>query len=193
MSEALWSLIGVVVGFLLSEGTQWLKRRAERRELHTALFAELRSIVRMAPSKLDILSQAGNSFSAARLMPTESTHFPAQAYSRLISVAPDVLTPEASDCLHVLYESLRIVDETMDGLERRFNEIAEIHSVGQAVGAATGRIRDLESAIDTCQTLAQSVLDGTPINVYELQDGAHRAAPAPTPPPSARTQPYPER
>jgi hypothetical protein len=60
MAEALWSLIGVFVGFLLSEGTQWLKKRSERQELRTALNAELQSIVRMVPSKLDILLRRSN-------------------------------------------------------------------------------------------------------------------------------------
>lgn len=181
MSEALWSLIGVFVGFLLSEVAHWLKQRAERRERRAALISELRSIIRMIPSKLDILAQAQKCFTNARLMLTASTHFPKQAYSRLISTAPELLKADARDCLHVLHENLRIIDESMDGLEDRFNAIAEAHSIGQAVEAATGAIRDLEQALHVCKSLAQSVLDGAPVNVYQLQDGAQQSLPADVP------------
>lgn len=189
MSEAIWSLVGVFVGFLLSEGTQWIKRHTERRELHASLFAELQSIIRMTPSKLEILAQAEQSLRAGLIMPSVSTHFPAHAYSRVMSVAPDVLASEASDCLHVLYERLRIIDESMDAMESRFNEITKTHSVGQAVDAAIGSIQDLEKAIGTCQILAQSILDGTPINVYQLQGGTQQALQGQIIPPLAGTQP----
>jgi hypothetical protein len=181
MAEALWSLIGVFIGFLLSEGTQWLKIRFEQRGLHSAMTAELQSIVRMIPSKIDILVQARGHFANARLMPTTSTHFPNQIYWRLISSSPELVTTETRDCLHVLYERLRIIDESMDSLENRFNSIAATHSTGQAVEATTGSVGDLTEALQTCRMLAQSVLDNKPINVYQLQGGAQPSIPPDVP------------
>lgn len=133
--------------------------------------AELHSIVRMIPSKLDILNQAEQHFASARLMPTASTHFPNQVYCRIVASAADLLTPEARDCLHVLHERLRIIDESMDRLEERYNSITSTHSVGQAVGAVSGAIRDLSEGLDLARSLAQSVLDKKPINVYQLTNG----------------------
>jgi hypothetical protein len=74
-----------------------------------------------------------------------------------------------------LYERLRIIGESMDSLQNRFNSITASHSIEQAVRAATGAIADLAEALKTCRILAQSVLDGKPINVYQLQDSAQQS------------------
>ncbi|PKG54945.1 MULTISPECIES: hypothetical protein [Halomonadaceae] len=168
MTEAIWSLLGVVLGFVLAESAQWLKRLKLRFRLRKSLVAELQSITRMVPSKLDVLSQAESHFKAERVMPTQSTHFPREIYSRVIIEAPEILKDWERDCLHIIHERLRVVDASMDSMEERFLSINSSYSGEQAISAAVGSINDLKEALSQTSELAQSVISGARIDVYAL-------------------------
>lgn len=169
MKEAFLSLLGVVVGFGLSVGWQFLEAWKLRRCLRRSLMAELKSIRRMVPSNLDIISQAQEKFSAGQLLPTKSTHFPNQVYTEVIKIASDILSQQERDCLHITYETLRVVDESMDAMEERFNAITSTHSSVHASTATAAMLGDLSVALSTANSLVKSVEDGKPINVYQIE------------------------
>lgn len=168
MLEAILSLIGVVLGFLLSEGKRWYDEKSVKKNLRIALTEELGSIIRMTPSKLDILNQAEEAFGAARVMPTKSTRFPREIYIRVLVKAPEILTTKERDCLHIIYERLRVIDDSMDAMEERFNSITSAHSIGQALSALVGSIRDMKEALFQTIELAKSVTEGNAIDVYQV-------------------------
>jgi len=166
MTEAIWSLLGVVLGFALAEGTQWLKRHRLRKRLREALVAELQSINRMVPSKVDVLNQAESYFKEARVMPTQVTHFPRDIYSRVIVEAPEILENWERDCLHIIYERLRVIDVSMDSMKERFISMSSSYSSEQAISDAVGCIGDLKEALSQTSGLAQSVITGKCFDVY---------------------------
>jgi len=168
MTEAIWSLLGVVLGFALAEGAQLLKRLRLRGRLRKSLVAELQSITRMVPSKVDVLSQAECYFKAERVMPTQSTHFPREIYSRTVIEAPEILQDWERDCLHIIYERLRVIDVSMDLMEGRFISINSSYSSEQAISAAVGSINDLKEALSQTSALAQSFISGERVDVYAL-------------------------
>lgn len=168
MTEAIWSLLGVVLGFALAESAQWLKRLRLKSRLRKSLIAELQSITRMVPSKVDVLSQAESHFKAGRVMPAQSTHFPREIYSRTIIEAPEILKDWERDCLHIIHERLRVVDAAMDSMEERFISINASYSSGQAMLAAVGSINDLKESLSQTSALAQSVVSGARVDVYAL-------------------------
>ncbi|MCD1597740.1 hypothetical protein [Rheinheimera aquimaris] len=168
MTEAIWSLLGVVLGFALAEGAQWLKRRRLRVRLRKSLVAELQSIMRMVPSKVDVLRQAESHFKAERVMPTQSTNFPREIYSRIITEAPEILKDWERDCLHIIHERLRVVDASMDSMEERFLSINSSYSSEQAISAAVCSINDLKEALSQTSELAKFVISGERLDVYEF-------------------------
>lgn len=166
MTEAIWSLLGVVLGFALAEGAQWLRRYSLRIRLRESLVAELQSITRMVPSKVDILNQAERHFKAARVMPTQATRFSRDIYLRVIAEAPEILENWERDCLHIIYERLRVVDDAMDSMEEKFISMNSAYSSEQAISAAVGFIDDLKDALSQTSGLAQSVISGERVDVY---------------------------
>lgn len=168
MTEAVFSLVGVFLGFILSEGKRWLDARSLKKTLRAALLQELGSIVRMTPSKLDILEQAENAFGMARVMPTKSTRFPRETYGRVLINAPEILTTQERDCLHIIYERLRVIDDSMDTMEERFNSITATHSIGQALPALVNSIHDMKEALYQTVELAKSVIEGNAVDVYQV-------------------------
>lgn len=168
MLEAVLSLAGVVLGFLLSEGKRSYDAKSVKKSLRVALIEELGSIVRMIPSKLDILNQAEENFCAGRVMPTKSTRFPRGIYIMALVNAPETLTKNERDCLHIIYERLRVIDESMDEMEDRFNSITATHSITQALPALVVSIRDMKEALNKTMELATSVIEGNAIDVYQM-------------------------
>lgn len=168
MTEAIWSLFGVVLGFVLAESAQWLKLHRLRNRLRKSLLAELQSITRMVPSKVDVLNQAESHFKAGRVMPTQSTRFPREIYSRIIIETPEVLKNWERDCLHIIYERLRVVDISMESMEERFISINSSYSREQAVSAAVGSINGLKETLSQTCVLVQAVISGEHVDVYAL-------------------------
>lgn len=168
MTEAIWSLFGVVLGFVLAEGAQWFKLHRLRDQLRKSLLSELQSITRMVPSKVDVLNQAESHFKAERVMPTQSTRFPRDVYSRIIIETPEILKEWERDCLHIIHERLRVVDNSMDSMEERFVSINSSYSHEQAIAAVGCSIDDLREALSQTSRLAQSVISGECVDVYAL-------------------------
>jgi len=166
--EAFWSLLGVVLGFVLAEMSLCLKQCRLRKRLRNSLVAELKSIIRMVPSKVDILNQAESHFKAERVMPTQSTRFPRDVYSRVIIEAPEILKDWERDSLHIIHERLRVVDSSMDSMEERFISINSSYSREQAISAVIGSIDDLREALSHTSELAHSVISGKCVDVYAL-------------------------
>jgi len=133
MTGEIFTLLGVMLGFGLSEISQWIKRYLSQKAIRKSLDSELMSILRMIPEKEDILSQAHTKLSSSEFMPTKCAHFSRYIYERVIDVAPALLSDLERDCLHVAYENLRIIDVTMDSTEERLTSISGAYSSEQAV------------------------------------------------------------
>lgn len=166
MSEGLWSLLGVFVGFTLSEGWSSYKARRTAKSLRRELDQELRAILRMLPFKKSTLEQAQESLSSNQFLSTFSTHFPRVVYDQLILTCSDELNTKERDCLHILYEHLRSLDDHMDDLESRYVAIKQSNSENSALQMASGTLRDLMVNIGTCEKLTTSVLQKNPIAVF---------------------------
>ncbi|MAK44942.1 MAG: hypothetical protein CMN80_12445 [Spongiibacter sp.] len=164
--NGLFTLAGVAVGFSLSEGASWLKSNRKNRYLKSALNSELIAIKRMIPHRQDILSKAAHAFSDGRVLDPASTHFPRSAYESILDNAPELLSVEEQDCLHVSYERLRVIDEQMDTAVAYFNTVRSAHSSLHAADALALKMSDMEEALITTIPLIDSLIQNDPIDVY---------------------------
>ena len=78
MLEGLWSILCVMIGFGLAELTQLFKAWRIEHSLRLGLVAELETLGRMIPHKVNVISQAETALKSSRIMNTSSTHFPDQ-------------------------------------------------------------------------------------------------------------------
>lgn len=167
MHEALWSLLGVFVGFALTEVTAWFKARKTAHSLRRALDGELASIARMIPLKEKTLQKAISQLAAGQFLNTASTYFPRGVYDQLLLEAYDTISNNERDCLHILFEHLRVLDQQMNDLERRFLSIKDSNSTNTAVQMAGGTLQDLVANLSTCQRLISSIQQKNPFTVYD--------------------------
>ncbi|WP_319521644.1 hypothetical protein [uncultured Desulfosarcina sp.] len=112
MLEGLWTIICVFIGYGLNEITQWGKEKRLNNTLRNSLMEELKTIVRLITSRRGVIKQALKALEDTNIMNTSCTHFPDHIYRRILEVAPNLLSNAEKDCLHLLYERLRIADQT---------------------------------------------------------------------------------
>ncbi|WP_319521642.1 hypothetical protein [uncultured Desulfosarcina sp.] len=63
--------------------------------------------------------------------------------------------------------------QTMDEIENRFHKISDIHSLEIAFSATAGTLKDIEDGLIKSKELAASVIDNSPINVYNIEVEDH--------------------
>ena len=161
-----WGLVGVLLGFFLGEGYRLMLESYNIRKMKEVLQTELLSINAQIKSKEDILLQAIQSFQAGRVLPTISVRTVRTGYDAFIGTLYLIYSERERNCLHVIYERLRISDEIMDSFDKNFKESLKSGLIEQPWGVAVGQLEELLQSYDVIDGLIQSFLDGIPKDVF---------------------------
>lgn len=163
------ALAGVFVGFLLGEGSRYLRYRLDIRRNKRLVQTELRSVLAQLPLKKDILNQAIDHMRQQRFLPLLSvTTVTLGYYSVQESLYPH-LKPLERNCLHVIFERLRVADEQMDQMERAFMAAVKDKVIADPWSVFIGRCEELTTSYDVVAELATSYLAGKPVDVFSTQ------------------------
>ena len=159
-------LTGVVVGFLLGEGARYARYRWEIWRNRRIIRTELQTILAQLPQKQDILRQAIGHFKQQRFMPTLSVRTVTTGYRAVLSDIYPHLTLAQRNCLHVIYERLRIADEQMDGLEDSFTRAMREKIISDPWVTYVGRLEELLESYSVVDSLARAYIANQPIDVF---------------------------
>ena len=170
--EGWFGLAGVLLGFLLGEGWGTLRRRRERSRMKGIVASELSSVIAQLPQKRDVLRQGIEAFRAHAVLPLASVHMVSTGYYSVLPTLYPHLTAIERNCLHVIYERLRVAEEFMDGAEAALLEAlpAGVRS-DPFEDFATAAEEQLES-LEVVERLARSYLAGHPTDVFRVGSGA---------------------
>lgn len=161
-----WGLIGVLLGFCLGEGNRLVREWCRIRGLKKVIEAELQSIQAQIESKKDILIQAIESFQNERVLRTVSVRTVRTGYDAHLSSLYLTCSKRERNCLHVIYERLRIADEIMDSFDSDFQESLKSGLVEQPWDVAVSQLNQLLQLYNVTTGLIQSFLEGTPEDVF---------------------------
>jgi hypothetical protein len=161
-----WALAGVVVGFCLGEGSRYLRYRLEIFRNKRLVKEELRSVLSQLPQKIDVLRQAIEKLRGKQFLPILSVHLVATGYNSVLSQLYPHLTFTERNCLHVIYERLRVADEAMDAFENDFTRAVKDKVIGDPCAAAIGRLEDLVHSLGIVEELAKSYVAAKPVDVF---------------------------
>ena len=131
-----WGLIGVLLGFFLGEGNRLIQEKCRIRKQKKVLESELRSIRAQIESKEDILLQAIQECKTRRILPPVSVRTVRTGYDAHIDDLYIAYSGLERNCLHVIYERLRICYEIMDSFDKNFKnpwsaELLRNHGMSQ--------------------------------------------------------------
>ena len=161
-----WGLIGVLLGFFLGEGYRLILERYNICKRKKVLQSELRSIKAQIESKEDILLQAIQTFQTGRVLPTISVRTVRTGYDAYLDTLYLTYSERERNCLHVIYERLRISDEKMDSFDKDFQESLKSGVIDKPWDVAVSTLEELLQPYDVIGGLIQSFLDGTPKDVF---------------------------
>ena len=166
MSELISVSVGVVLGFLLSEMAQLVRYRHRVFRLRVMVREELKSICAQIGQKKSILKQAQEELKKEKVMPTLAVHVLAEGYRTILNELYGHLSRKERNCLHVIYERLRVGDEFMDHFESKITAALKEHMVNDPYKYYTTVFGDLLCSYDVVKSLIGSYLKGDPIDVF---------------------------
>lgn len=161
------ALIGVIVGFILGEGSRYLRYWVQVRRNKNLIRTELQSILRQLPQKREILMLAIESIKNQQVLATNSVRAITIGY---YAVRDDLylhLELIERNCLHVIYDRLRMADDQMEKLEDFIVQAYKNGIPSSPVDAYIGRCEDLLDSYKVVSDLVESYLGGLPVKVFE--------------------------
>ena len=161
-------LAGVALGFLLGEGSRYARYRWEICRKRKIVRTELQSVLAQLPQKRDILQQAIAHIATKRFMPTKSVRMVSTGYYAVLGDLYPHLKPIERNCLHVIYERLRVGEEMLDEFEDSFVKAVKDEIVTDPWETFGGRLEEVLASYTVVNDLAQSYLAGKPVDVFNV-------------------------
>ncbi len=118
------------------------------------------------PQKADILRQAIAKLRNKQVLPMVSVHAITTGYSGALSDLYPRLSLVERNCLHVIYERLRVADEVMDSFDKDIVAALRDKVVGDPWTAYADRLEDILCSLDIVEQLTKSYLSGKPVDVF---------------------------
>ena len=173
----LFTLSGVAMGFLLNWWRDSRKEKSRIRNTVKQIREELRANLQMLPDKRKTIENIVNSLKQNKAIPAESVRFVRCFYAEHFAAMCPFFSELERNSLHVIYEHLRIVDETVQCYDAEATQIvrdARASRDSVSVFAAFAqthyiKLNDLLNALTTVATLIQKHLAGTPEDVFHTQ------------------------
>ncbi|HUW26782.1 MAG TPA: hypothetical protein VMW07_09710 [Gallionella sp.] len=170
-SSSLIAFAGIAIGFSLGEGSRYIRYRAEIWRSKRLVRTELKSVLAQLPQKRDILNQAISHMRQQRFLPMLSVNTVTVGYYSVQESLYPHLKPIERNCLHIIFERVRVADEQMDSMEEFFILAVKEKVQADPWGTFIGRYEDLLASYDVVAELAQSYLDGKPVDVFANKSG----------------------
>lgn len=168
-SSAPWvALAGVALGFLLGEGSRYARYRWEISRNKKLVRRELQTVLSQIPQKRDILHQAIAHLKQKQCMPMLSVRSVTTGYYSVLEALYPHLRLLERNCLHVIFERLRVVDDQMDGFEESFVRALKDKIIEDPSLTYVGRLEELLESYAVIEYLARSYLAKNPIDVFAI-------------------------
>lgn len=166
MPEWIAALLGVFIGFFLSEGTAILKEKARAKKYRTALFDELETILYQISQKEDIAIKMLEAMKENKFLPGLSTSFASTMYIHYFPSIIHTFSPIERDNIRHIYSTTNTLDTVMSNIETEYKQ--DINGTGMAnVNAAySGKIKDVIATYSVLKELINSLVNMMPKDIY---------------------------
>lgn len=167
------ALIGTVVGFLLSEGSRLVQYFWQIQRNKKLVRSELRAVLAQIPQKRAILIQAVGALRGKAILPMQSVRIVATGYHSVLEELYPHLLELQRNCLHVIYERLRVADEFMDEFEANLAKAVQEERFSDPWSLYIVKVEEILQSYVVIEELARSYLLGAPKNVFDIRrDGS---------------------
>lgn len=169
-SESFWTISAVLVGFLLGEGSAFLRHCLRIRRMKRVLLEEMKSVLAQIDQKKDIITKARALLESNRILPTRSVPIIAAGYAANITELYPYLTAQERNSLHVIYERLKTADDIMNTFDKDITDAIRDKVMDEPFKAFSNRLRDIDESYEVVKRLISAHQSGKPTDVFYLED-----------------------
>jgi hypothetical protein len=164
--KEIWTIIGIILGFSLTEITRSIRKALENRRLRGALYDELDSIYFQLEQKKDLINNVINALDKMEIFPATSVAPATAIFDTQLAFIIKLLKPIERDDIQNIYGRLRILDKFFDNFEERFTTSLKDKVITDPWLAYRSMLNDHKNSCGVAQELILSVLEKKPLDIY---------------------------
>ncbi len=164
-NSGIFTLYGVVIGFLLSEGTRYIHYLYRIRKMKNIIKKELSSIKHQLIDKRNIISQVIDALTSESLLPGKSVGIINTGYKQFYNDIYEHLSEKERNCLFYIHQTLEVGEHTLNNFENDIQEAINKGVLTNPHSAFISKFNDLLEAYNNVERFIDSYLIGNPINV----------------------------
>ncbi|MEA2088707.1 MAG: hypothetical protein U9O55_02615 [Patescibacteria group bacterium] len=154
------TLIGVIVGFLLSIVYEIVKNKLSVKRKKRAIRNELNTNLGLIPQKIEHIKSLKKTLERQKILPCQNVHCTTYLYDFYIGDIGIQLTKDERENLHVIYESIRVVDKFLDDVFIQFINFRMSGQISKPFEFYIGMCEELINRCNLVQNLIKEYLDG---------------------------------
>lgn len=155
-------ILGVLIGFLLSIGWDYLKSYKEYNKKRKAIIDELNTNIGLIPQKVNVIEQIKKSLSEELVLPGNSVSFSSHIYHNYIGDITSGLSKIERENFHVIYQRLKIVDLFLDEFFEKYKQDKESSAFRSLNEDYKNTCDDIIESCLVSQHLIECLIDGKP-------------------------------
>ena len=165
------ALVGVIVGFLLSEASSIIKKHIERKDAKKSLLDEVRFNHKQTENKIDILNQVVSALRNKRFLSTKCSKYSTTEFERLYHIAIPKLSNLERDNLRHLNSFYLTIDNLLNGFDESFKndldntEVRE-NTLDSIYEAGIIQLENIRESLQISLTLSTGYLKGKPLPIF---------------------------
>ncbi len=172
-NSGILALVGVFLGFLLSEVTNIFKRCKERKDSKSSLLDEVRFNHEQTKNKIDILNQVIAALEDQRFLSTKCAKYSTYEFEHLYYIALPKLSVQERDNLRYLNSFYRTIDNILDGFDESFKNDIDNTQIRQntlesVYNAAAIQLKDVRDSLVKSLDISSNLLKGKPLPIFKL-------------------------
>jgi hypothetical protein len=164
--KEVWALLGILLGYALTEGTRFVRSVLERRKLRKALFDELEINYYQLEHKKNTVDNILADLKKKRILPGSSVPAASAIYETNLASVIRLLKPIERDVVQNIYARLRIIDTFLDEFEHKLIAALKDKIASNPWLAYETMLNDLRETCEATQELIKSLSDKKPIDIY---------------------------
>jgi hypothetical protein len=166
--DALFGIIGVILGFLLGAFYQEFREKDTRKRLCAQLREELKANMYAIPHRKATIRSMLLALKERRILPGESVPFCDAIFAHHYQTVAPFLSQKERNILQVVYANLAAVDRTMAAFEPAVTAAGSGDAQERVMIAFAHKLGDLLPALDEQENLMKSFCANDPIDVFHM-------------------------
>lgn len=163
------SIFGIVLGFTLGEGSRIVREIIQIDKMKKSIYNELITLKSQINDHKQNLNIAIDYLKKSEVIPLKNVRSISIGYNSYINTIYKEFSVVERNCLHVIYERLRVADELQSSYHDEVQNSISNQSMDNPLEYYVGRLEDLIRSYDVVYKLINSYLNSNAEDVFKIK------------------------